>query len=293
MTVRPVSSPADKRPFYRRDLIQFDWNPGQAPAQKQKNFKAIHDGYVKKHPDADILEVSTKSDNPLGQSLSPFSLKKQIPSLKKEFPVENVYQASKVFKKGGPYVDLLGCTPLQAKRDSRLENSSDLVHFDVMGKKYPADPDILFYNWLYISALREHPGLAREVLKHNAFTDVEFNPDTGTNNQARACAIYTALAKNGLLDQAADFESFKNLMLHEDITAIEDQHKAAEMLPQMSGFNQTVRRRTFKPGDWLEHPGIGKGEVIKRNKDTYLINFRVSGPRTIARDYIEKNCKPL
>ena len=82
-------------------------------------------------------------------------------------------------------------------------------------------------------------------------------------------------------------------MLHEDITAIEDQHKAAEMLPQMSGFNQTVRRRTFKPGDWLEHPGIGKGEVIKRNKDTYLINFRVSGPRTIARDYIEKNCKPL
>lgn len=293
MTSRPVYIPKKKKPFYQTKMTEFEWNPGISPTQKKKNSAALHEAYLNKHPDAHILEVSTKSEEKAGQSLSPFNLTKTIPSLKKAFPVENIYQASKVFTKGGPYVDILGTTPLQAKRDPRLENSGSLAHYQLENEKYPADPDILFYNWLYIQALMENPGLRKEIPKYNAFTDIEFNPETGRNNQARACAIYLSLLENGLLDQARTFEGFKNLFLETDITQIKEQYREAAPEQVINDFNKTVKRHVFSVGQWLEHPGIGKGEVYRKTRDGYLINFKVSGPRTIAKDFVETQCKPL
>lgn len=292
MSERPIYIPKTTRPYYRREMIEFDWNPGVSPVQKKKNSAALHEAYLKKHPDARILEVSTKSDNPAGQALSPFNLKMSLPELKKSFPVENIYQASKVFTHGGPYYDLLGCTPLQAKRDERLSNSGRLAHFNFQNEKYPNWPASLFYNWLYLRALMENSGARANIPSYNAFSDIEFNPETGINNQARACAIYLGLYQAGSLDQIRDFEDFKKLFLDSDITETEEQHTAASSEKTLSERAEGPGRRTiFSVGQWLEHPGIGKGEVYKKTKDTYTINFKVSGPRTISREFVEKNCR--
>lgn len=294
MSTRPVYTPFLKKPYYKAENIEFDWNAGVSPAQKKKNSQALHDAFQQKHPDANLLEVSTKSENSTGQALSPFNLKKAIPSLKKDFPVENIYHASKVFKHGGPYYDLLGATPLESKRDPRLTNSGELVHFKMEDKEYPASPDILFYNWLYINALKENPGLARNMDQYNAFTDIEFNPAMGKNNQARACAIYSSLKKLNLLKQTENFEDFKKLFLETDITEIGEQTRPAHMESTLESVRKTpARRRVFSVGQWIEHPGIGKGEVIKRTKDDYTIYFKVSGPKTIKKEFVETKCKPV
>lgn len=295
MSTRPVYLPKLTKPYYQAVDTEFEWAPGISPAQRTKNSQALHEAFLKKHPEAKILEVSTKSTTPEGQGLSPFNLKKRIPSLKKEFPVENIYQSSKVFSHGGPYYDLLGGTPLSAKRDGRLQNSGELVHFKYDGKEYPADPGILFYNWLYISALRENKALADAIRKHDAFTDIEFNPAMGSkNNQARACAIYHSLAQQGLLKETEDFEQFKKLFLIDDITQIKEQKQAAKDDIDLNALRKApVKRRSFGIGTWIEHPGIGKGEVIRRTKDGYLINFKVAGPRTISKEFVETKCKPL
>lgn len=295
MSIRPVYLPKLKKPFYEAVNTEFEWTPGISPGQRKKNSAALRETFLKEHPDMSVLEVSTKSDNPKGEALSPFNLMKSVPSLKKAFPVENIYQASKVFSHGGPYYDLLGVSPLEAKRDGRLKNSGDLVHYRLENTEYPAAPDILFYNWLYIRALHENKALAQELLHHDAFTDIEFNPALGNkNNQARACAIYASLARLGLLSQTESFEDFKKLFLEQDITEIVEQKSIAKEEPTLDSMRKApARRRTFSVGQWLEHPGIGKGEVIRKNRDSYLINFKISGPRTIAKDFVEKQCRPL
>lgn len=295
MSVRPVYLPKATRPYYTTESYEFDWNPGQSAVQKKKNSKALRDLFTEKHPDRSILEVSTKSDSEIGQKLSPFHLTLRLPTLRKEFPVENILHASKAFRHGGPYVDLLGTKPAAAKKDPRLLDSGDLVHYVLENQTYPVSPPLLFYNWIYVRALMEHPGLAQHVKTTDAFCDIEFNPDKGTNNQAQACAIYHSLAKLGLLEQARTFEGFKKLMLAQESEAglIKEQSGKQEGALQLNDIRAVHRRHNFQVGDWLDHPSIGKGEVIRKNKDTYVIRFRVSGPKTIARDFVELNCKPV
>ena len=48
------------------------------------------------------LEVSSKSELPLGRALGPFNLKAKMGN-GSEVSVENMYQSSKVFQAGGPY----------------------------------------------------------------------------------------------------------------------------------------------------------------------------------------------
>lgn len=59
------------------------------------------------------LEVSTKSTTKLGQEASAFNLKYN------GYHVENIFQSSKIYSKGGPYKDLLLVSPREAKRDIR------------------------------------------------------------------------------------------------------------------------------------------------------------------------------
>jgi type I restriction enzyme M protein len=294
MTTRPVFVPKATRPYYQTKNYEIDWAPGQAAAQKTKNSLALQQAFLKEFPEKKVLEVSTKSQSDTGKALSPFHLTKRLPTLKKEFPLESVYHASKVFKKGGPYVDLLGVSPLQSKRDERLQDSGELVHFSLENVQYPSEPDILFYNWLYINALKEHPALARQTLTYDAFCDIEFNPATGHNCQAKACAIYVSLAKAGLLDQVSDFESFKKIMLEIPETEIKEQSVLKEGAATLNDMRTALnRRQVFSPGQWIDHPSIGKGEVIRKTKDHYLINFKVSGPKSISKEYVERFCKKI
>ena len=212
MATRPVFASAKKRPGADIYMTEFLWNKGLAVSQKQKNITALHAAYNQRFPDQRVLEISSKSLQPLGVKLSAFNLKKFVPELGTEVPVECVFQGGKVFAAGGPYTDLYTATSREANGDPRLKQSGILKGFCFDGKSFPLNPPTAFYNWLYISALREHPDLAAELLEYDAFTDIEFNPDRSRNCQAEAAAVFVSLNRQVLLESCDTFETFAALV---------------------------------------------------------------------------------
>ena len=212
MAERYVYLPAKKSGWIKAVLTEFEWNKGQAASQKTKNVLALHGAFRRRHPEAKILEISSKSYEDAGKKLSAFSLLKYVPELDKKVPVECVYQGGKVFEKGGPYKMLYEEKPKDAKRYCGLKNSGTLTNFYFDGKEIPLEPKNAFYNWLYINALLENPELAEEVLKYDAFTDIEFNPNNGVNCQAKAAALFVGLARDGLLEKCKNYEDFVELL---------------------------------------------------------------------------------
>lgn len=212
MAVRPVFRSIPGYPYYQLIEIEFVYNSGFSVVQKQRNITAVHAGFTRRYPQSKILEISSKSMQPLGTRLSAFSLLRSVPSLGYKVPVENVYQASKRFEKGGPFTDLLVVPPIKAKRDDRLTTSGRIVAYTLEGRDYPLNPTNAFYDWLYITALMENEELSQELLQYDAFTDIEFNPSSALNCQARAAAIYVSLVRNGTIEQAKDFDSFLALI---------------------------------------------------------------------------------
>ena len=62
-----------------------------------------------------------------------------------------------------------------------------------------------------------HNELAKELIHYQAFTDIEFNPKKSKNCQAKACALFVALHKKGMLSRAiSDKEFFKKIMMNID-----------------------------------------------------------------------------
>lgn len=212
MAQRPVYAPRKSAPFVNVYMPEFTWNSGFAVSQKQKNITALHESYNRRFPDQKVLEISSKSLQPLGVKLSAFNLKKFVPELGKSVSVECVFQGSKVFTCGGPYTDLYTATSREAKKDPRLKSSGVLRSFRFDGKEFSLTPMTAFYDWLYINALLENPELAAEVLTYDAFTDIEFNPDKSVNCQARAAALFVSLSRSGQADACRDFDSFLKLV---------------------------------------------------------------------------------
>jgi hypothetical protein len=154
--------------------IDFEYFTGFSVSQKQKSVKSLHEnayksGYKK------ILEVSTKSTEEIGVSLSAFNLSTRTKKNNYEFTVERAFQASKVFQNGGPYVDILNMSSIEAKKDTRLRNSGDIIHFKFFNYKFERYPPTYFYDWLYINTLIENTDLVNKLTIYDAFTDIEFN----------------------------------------------------------------------------------------------------------------------
>ena len=74
MAKRPVFIPiSNPDHLVNEKEFEFKWNPGFAPVQKKKNIAALHES-AKAFGLYPILEVSSKSDEAIGQRLSAFSL---------------------------------------------------------------------------------------------------------------------------------------------------------------------------------------------------------------------------
>lgn len=202
-----------RQPFHDVYSVEFGYNSGFAVSQKQKNIVALHAGFNARFPEKKILEISSKSLQPLGVKFSAFSLQKFVPSLGRTVPVECVFQGGKVFSAGGPFVDLYEGTSRDAQRDPRLKENGYLKAFEFEGVRYPLQPATAFYDWLYISALVENPELAEELVHYDAFTDIEFNPNKSLNCQARAAAVFVGLARQGLLEKCRTFEDFVKITM--------------------------------------------------------------------------------
>ncbi len=208
MAERPVYVTTMKAPYVTVYKPEFTWNSGLNKVQKQKNIAAIHDAFHRLEPDLQVLEISSKSLQPLGVKLSAFNLPKYVPSLDRSVPMECVFQGGKIFAAGGPYTDLYTATARAAKKDERLKSSGELLGFAFESEQMPLIPRTAFYDWLYINALMENPELASAVMEFDAFTDIEFNPNKSLNCQARAAALFVAMSRLGRLDACRDFQSF-------------------------------------------------------------------------------------
>lgn len=190
------------------EIVNFRYFSGFALVQKRKSIAELHDAIRKKYGKP-ALEISSKSPDELGIRLSAFNLKIEIDG--KPYPIENIFQASKVFEKGGPYFDLLSVQPYKAKKDERLKNSGRLIGFRFRSKEFPLSPVNLFYDWLYCRALSMNGELAKALLEYDIFTDIEFNHNKSFNCQAHAAAVFVSLYKRGLLEEAmSSIDAFKN-----------------------------------------------------------------------------------
>lgn len=207
MAERPVFVPLfEGRRTVAEVPVSFTWHPGMAASQKKKNVIELHAAAAQRGINS-LLEISTKSEREIGQKLSAFH--QRIELADGFYPLESVYQASKVFDDGGPFLDLLHATPRDAKRDERLSASGRLIAFELEGERYPLDPPTAFYDWLYMRCLYPQREWLRRLSKIEGFTDIEFNPARSLNCQARSCASFVALQKRDLLDDALrSFASF-------------------------------------------------------------------------------------
>lgn len=216
MAERPVFIAGGEGCLTEREETIFQFYSGFSDVQKKRCIESLHQSFLRKHPGWRVLEISSYSTEEAGIRLSAFHLPIKRKS-GKEVSVECAFQAGKVFQNGGPYLDLLDGTSREAKKDSRLRESGRIIGFEFEGEKFSTVPVTCFYNWLYIRALMDHPVLGDELMKYDAFTDIVFNPNKSLNCQAEAAAVYVALRKGKLLEQAmADQESFIRIVYDEE-----------------------------------------------------------------------------
>ena len=213
MAVRPVFFIDFNNSRIQEIELEFQWYSGFAKSQSQKSIKSFHAAIHDKYPELSVLEISSKSENPLGVALSAFNLSFITKKYQREITVETAFQGSKVFESGGPYLDLYGLDSRTAKKDVRLYESGKLIGFNFFGKSFPLEPKTLFYDWIYINALRQHNELSNDIKKYHAFTDIAFNPEKSINCQARSAALYVYLENKKLIEQAlTSAEDFKNMV---------------------------------------------------------------------------------
>jgi len=183
-------------------MIDFTWSPGLSKSQKQKSISSLHNEAKDQLEISAILEVSSKSFDPLGIALSAFNLSYKGQS---SISVECLYQASKVFENGGAFRDIANGTSLNAKRDPRLKSSGRLIKFtSFSGEDWPLEPLTLYYDWVYLNVLFNNPELLENLHQFSAFTDIEFNPTKSINCQAYSVALFCALQSRGLINEALE-----------------------------------------------------------------------------------------
>ena len=231
MAERPVFLPAPHSPQnVSEKRIEFTWYAGFAVTQAQKSIRSLHLA-ANAQGISPVLEISTKAINDTGVRLSAFNL--EIARNGVSTSVECAFQGSKVFRNGGPYVELYTATSRDAKRDPRLRESGSLTAFEFMGTGFPLQPTTAFYDWLYLTALVQNPSLAAQVLNYRGFTDIAFNPEKSWNCQARSVALYVALKLRGVDVEALvrDVDEYLGLMRGE---APNSGNPTSETVTQMS-----------------------------------------------------------
>ncbi len=212
MATRPIFLPNPGSPCDVRVVsVDFKWHPGLSVTQKQKSIDSLHRAAKDALGIGKILEISSKSQEPLGVQLSAFNLRLHVND--RWVSVEAAFQASKVFEGGGPFLDILDKSPREAKQDARLKASGRLTGFEFNGQTWPLTPLTAFYDELYLTALRQNPVLASGLIDYQGFTDIEFNPARSINCQARAAALHAGSTAKPHAADHADVISQKRMRL--------------------------------------------------------------------------------
>lgn len=208
MAKRPIYIPTiEGDTLVSTQHVEFQWFPGMTVSQKQKSIDSLHTSAMCLPEITQILEISSKSREPIGVALSAFNLMINTVKSNRTFSVESAFQSSKIFERGGPFLDILEKTSIEAKKDSRIQESGRLIGFKFFGVDWELEPQTAFYDWLYINALKKQPAYADQIQKYSAFTDIEFNPARSINCQAYSAALFVSLQHRNLLDYATSSKS--------------------------------------------------------------------------------------
>jgi hypothetical protein len=200
----------NKNNEWEEKLISYTFIPGLSYDQKQKNVISFHFS-IQDNLNIDIssiLEISTKSQSPLGRSLSAFNLKLNGLSF------ESVYQSCKVFNDTEQFEEVKYLKPIEAKH-YLIEHSKNklLTGFNYNGTLFSLFPQSMFYDFLYLQTVLINGFDLEQLISYHIFTDIEFNEKKQLNSQARAVAILVSLIKRNLLDEAMkSIERFRDLV---------------------------------------------------------------------------------
>ena len=217
MATRSVFVCKDSYPFFEEIHVEFDWFPGFALSQKRKSQISLHQNFLNSYPTANVLEISSSSLYSLGSDLSAMHLSKQTST--GVTTVESAFQSSRIYGTGksevGPFPEYLFLPGKECKKvvkDLSRGMISYRYLFDEMEFYAPEHFISLFYNYLYLNALREkeNQGTALALLdrKYTAFTDLATK---SLNCQARSAAIFVSLVSNGLIDEVKEYDSYLRL----------------------------------------------------------------------------------
>ena len=218
MAKRPIFiSDTSSEKYITEVEVEFEFYNGFSLDQKQKSIKSLHEA-AKSNGINDLLEVSTKSPNELGNLLSAFNLS-FLDKNNKIVYLESIFQGSKVFENDdGPHKDLYRLFPQDVKKDSRIDRNKKITKFEYEGQIWESEPKTAFYDWIYLNALKfnidnSNNPIYKKILNFSAFTDIEFNPKKSINCQARSCALFVSLYKKNKLEIALESkESFLDII---------------------------------------------------------------------------------
>lgn len=185
-----------------------------APVKKHKEILKLLQEEI---GDIKSLEVSSFSEVELGRKLSAFNIPYRGKCL------ECVYQAAKVFEKGGPYKEWLEMSPRDVKKDPRKKASGKVIHYEFDNQIWSLEPRTAFYDYIYIDAVRNllSESDLKEILKYQYFTDVALDPEVSTNCQARSMALIQLMVK-----KYGRIPEFKN---KDDFIALHKQNVSYEL----------------------------------------------------------------
>ena len=198
MATRPVFIPnlISDELLVTEKQIEFNWAPGFARVQKEKNVSSLHKAALESGL-KNLLEVSTKSKDTIGKELSAFNLK--LPFMNTYTEVESIYQGSKVYEGNIQYTEYYQLSPKAVKKQIKTKEVKKLIGYRYNNIIWDLEPKSAFYDWIYINAVFQNSNLVRGILEFEGFTDIEFNPAKSINCQARACALFVSLVKHNML----------------------------------------------------------------------------------------------
>jgi len=184
-----------------RDDIEIKWESGLAVSQKRKNILNLHEAICSKYkvPNEVILEVSTKSFQDIGRTVSSMNMKFVLND--KIYSFESVYQSSKVYIDGIlgdiQYLEWIDLDGYEAKKRSK-QIALPLKGFVLDNRSFPLEPKTLFFDWLYIQCI-DRMNIFHKIKDYCFFTDIEFSPIKMISTQAQAICKYKDLFERGLV----------------------------------------------------------------------------------------------
>ncbi len=221
MAQKSVYITKEKYPYFEEIGVNCTWFGGFSQAQKLRCIISVHENFKAAYPEYRICKISGASPIQTGRELSAMSLKKYVPSKNNYYCLESVFQTSRIYtnpqtgETAGPFREFLSLDGKTCKKKVKeLSNGWHSCKYDFEGIICPI-PNFhisLFYDWIYMNALLEdaNKSVREKLLEsgYNAFTDLA---TSSLNSQARSCAIFISIAKQGFLERIKDFENYCEL----------------------------------------------------------------------------------